>query len=71
MIRTKDQAYKVASWIDERLPDGGTVIIAGERIVKNGHFLYFPERNTTQWTPCEIADFIIWPNRKVWNQELR
>lgn len=71
MIRSKEHADKVARHIDEFLQDGQFAIIAGERIEKRDGCLYLPSRQSSQMTPVEIGEFVIWPNRKQWNQELR
>lgn len=70
-ITNLETAYKVASHIDSKLNIGECATIAGERIEKHSDgMMYLPLRNTTQWTPSELAHFVIWPNRKAWNAAL-
>lgn len=75
-IRSNAHAHKVASHLDARMSIGQTAALAGFSITKvdDREFVVAgagvnPHNN--KYLACELADCIIWPNRKAWNVAIK
>lgn len=77
MIRSHNDAYELATAIDNTLSEGQTVNINWMQIRKENDRLYVVgqihrhDEGEQKYMPCEFADFVIWPERKRFNDAIR
>lgn len=69
-ITSRAGAYAVACWIDESLAEGEHITLNTIAITRCADRLIVTGR-TGGWTPAELTDLILWPERKEVNDALR
>lgn len=81
-IKTKDDAYSVSLWIADRLNTCQGTVITIERPGREAIRISKQEnqvrmhvsgagRLSPNFTPIELADFVVWPERKAFNRWLQ
>jgi hypothetical protein len=77
MIRSHNDAYELATALDNTLAEGESVNINFIIIRKENDRLYATGQihrhgeGEQKYVPCEFADFVIWPERKRFNDAIR
>lgn len=74
IIRSREDADTVAAMLDEQLQDGQSVSINLIDITKvDDMFTAIGQtaRYSGKYTPCEFADFVLYPERKRVNDWIR
>ncbi len=69
-ITSRQSAYEVACWIDEILAEGEHITLNTIAIIRCADRLIVTGR-TGGWTPAELTDLVLWPQRKEVNDALR